>query len=295
MLKEVSKQFLQRDRRCPICSKTQTKKFWAMSGYALVRCFNCGMVWDPFPSEKVELLYDKNYFLNDNPKGGYANYFEGMNINKKTFYERIKRINKKVTIKDKMLDVGSALGDSLVEARKLGWKNLYGVELSDYAAGEARKKKLKINVGTIHSAGFPDNYFDAVTIQDVIEHVRDPRYELKEVFRIMKPGGCIFVVTPDVGGIWAKILGRLWYHYKPGEHIMYFTQNSLSLALCSAGFKNVKTKKTYHIMSTEYILNRLRYYSPVMFGLLLWIAKNSFLGRISFRVYSGEIEAWGQK
>lgn len=260
-----------------------------------MRCLNCGMVWDPFPPENLESIYTENYFENENPKGGYANYFEGMNINKRTFYERIRRINKKVNSKGRMLDVGSALGDSLLEAKRLGWKDLYGVELSQFAAGESRKRGLDIRTGTLVSAKYASDFFDIVTLQDVIEHVADPSDEMKEIYRILKPGGFVFVVTPDIGGFWHKALGPLWYHYKPGEHIMYFSQATLARVLKDAGFDNIETRKTYHVMSLEYIFNRLRFYSPLFFGFLLKLTRRSFLGKLSFRVYAGEIEGWGQK
>lgn len=280
---------------CPVCNSTKYEKYWAMKGYRLARCLYCGMVWDMFPPENLELVYSKNYFVNENPKGGYANYFEGMNINKRTFYERVKRINNKVVNKDRMLDVGSALGDSLTEAKKLGWKNVYGVELSAYAASESRKRGLNIKTGDLKSAKFPSNYFDAVTLQDVIEHVQKPITEMAEIYRVLKPEGFVFLVTPDMSGIWAKLLGSLWYHYKPGEHIMYFSQKSLSKVLSGAGFKNIETRKTYHVMSLEYIFNRLRYYAPGLFEFLIKITKNNSLAKMSFRIYSGEIEGWGQK
>lgn len=266
-----------------------------MPGYRLAKCKKCSFIWDPFPPEKPELVYNETYFINDNPKGGYANYFEGMNINKKTFYERIKRINKKISNKGKMLDVGSALGDSLIEARNLGWKHLYGIELSDFAATKARERGLIVKTGFLRAAKFPSNFFDVVTLQDVIEHVKEPVKEISEIKRILKPGGLVFIVTPDVQGFWIKILGKNWYHYKPGEHIMYFSQDTLRKLLNDAGFKQIETRKTYHIMSTEYILNRLRYYTPAFFEFLLKLTSDNFIGKLSFKVYSGEIEAWGRK
>jgi 2-polyprenyl-3-methyl-5-hydroxy-6-metoxy-1,4-benzoquinol methylase len=295
MPKKVLKQFFRNKLSCPLCYSKDVKKFWAMRGYRLAKCLSCSMVWDPFPPENLESVYDQSYFLNDNPKGGYANYFEGMDINRKTFYERIKRINKRVADKGKMLDVGSALGDSLIEARKLGWNELYGSELSKYAAVESKKRNLKINIGSLHSAKYPSNFFDVVTLQDVIEHVKDPTTEIREINRILKPRGLVFIVTPDVDGIWAKLLGQLWYHYKPGEHIMYFSQKSLRKVLSDSNFKNIETRRTYHIMSVEYILNRLKYYSPFIFDTALKIVGSMKLGKVSFKIYSGEIEGWGQK
>ncbi len=253
------------------------------------------MVWDPHPSKNLESIYTENYFINDNPKGGYANYFEGMAVNKMTFYERIKRINKEVLRKERMLDIGCALGDSLEEAKKLGWKKLYGVELSEYAAGKARLRKIDVKLGTLKEAKFPPDFFDVVTLQDVIEHTENPGGEIAEVYRILKPKGIIFIVTPDIDGFWSKLLGRWWYHYKPGEHIAYFSQKTIRKILKDKDFANIKTGKAYHIMSFEYILNRLRYYSPWFFGILLGLIKKTPFGRFSFKVYIGEIEGWGQK
>ena len=284
-----------KDNKCPLCGSKRFKNYLVMSDYRLAKCLLCNMVWDNKPLKALKLIYGENYFINDNPKGGYANYFEGMNTNKKTFYERIKRINDKISARGRMLDVGCALGDSLVEAKKLGWKDLYGIEVSEYAYKKAISRGLKVKKGTLKNVKFPDNYFDIVTLQDVIEHVNDTKEEVKEIYRILKPEGLVFIVTPDVDGFWAKLLGKYWYHYKKGEHIMYFSQKTLKVLLKNAGYKKIETGKTYHIMSLEYIINRLRYYTPWFFGRLLNLVKGSAIGGYSFRVYIGEIEGWGQK
>ena len=48
-------------------------------------------------------------------------------------------------------------------------------------------------------------------------------------------------------------------------------------------------------MSLEYIFNRLRYYLPWFFEFMLTLTGENFVGKLSFKVYSGEIEGWGQK
>ena len=279
---------------CPICRGRSVTKFWAMPGYRLARCKKCGMVWDYFPPENLRAQYDKSYFNNDNPKGGYANYFEGMAINKKTFSERLKKIEKKYG-KGRLLDVGCALGDCLVEANKLGWKDAEGLEVSDYAYEFAKKRGLKILVGSLNEKNFEENTFGVVLYQDVIEHITNPLEELKKVFRILKPKGIIYIVTPDIEGLWSKLLGPLWYHYKPIEHVSYFSQNTIKKALNNAGFVNISSSKTYHVLSIEYIISRLKYYLPFLFEIFLGIVKKTPLRLITFRTYTGELEAWGQK
>lgn len=280
--------------KCPICGKKKFNKFWAMSGYRLARCNNCEMVWDFFPPENLLAQYDKRYFINENPKGGYANYFEGMAANKKTFSDRLKKIEKKFG-KGKLLDVGCALGDCLKEAKRLGWEEIEGLEISDYAYIFAKKRGLKVKKGTLSNNTYAKDSFDIVLYQDVIEHVADPVDELKRVYRILKPEGLIYLVTPDVEGFWSKLLGPLWYHYKPVEHVMYFSQETMKHALKNAGFNKIKTAKTYHILSLGYIMNRLRYYAPTLFDFMLKIIKNTPLRNISFKAFTGELEAWGQK
>jgi len=280
---------------CIVCKSKNVEKFWASLGYRLARCNNCGMVWDPFPPESVISIYNKNYFINENPKGGYANYFEGMRINRKTFSDRLKKIEKKLGKKGKLLDVGCALGDCLYEAKRLGWKDAQGIEVSDYAYKFAKRRGLNVSKGDLSGFKFPEESFDIVAFQDVIEHIKDPLTELKKVYKILSPGGIIFIITPDVSGFWSKFLGPLWYHYKPTEHLNYFSQKSISFILKKSGFKNITTSKTYHILSLEYILNRLKYYYPKFFDALLNLVGKTSLKNIPFKSYTGELEAWGQK
>ena len=279
---------------CPICKSKKTTVFAAMEGYKLLRCLNCGFVWDPgFKRENIA-LYEKKYFVNDSPKGGYTNYFEGMKINRKTFADRLKKIEKRMGKKGRLLDVGCALGECLVEAKRLGWKDAEGVEVSSFASSFARKRGLKVTKGAL-GAKFKANYYDVVSYQDVIEHIPDPVTELKKAYRVLKPGGIIYLVTPNIGGYWSKILGPKWYHYKPGEHISYFDFNSTKKALSAAGFTKVESKRTYHILSIGYILNRLRYYSDSAFGMILKLVEKTPVIDVSIVSYTGELEAWATK
>lgn len=280
---------------CPICESKKYTTYWAMRGYKLAKCLECQFVWDPYRAENVLSQYDKNYFQNENPKGGYANYYEGMRVNKKTFSDRLSKIEKRIKKKEGLLDVGSALGDCLFEAKKIGWKNSMGLEVSKFACDFARKRGLKVENTTLDKSKIKNNSFNIVTYQDVIEHVENPVVELKLVHKKLIKGGWVFLVTPDIGGLWHKLLGSLWYHYKPGEHIMYFSEKTLRLALEKSGFKNIETRKTYHVLSVEYILNRLKYYSPLIFETMYNLIKRTPIKDFAFRAYTGEIEAWAQK
>lgn len=266
-----------------------------MRGYCLAKCPKCEMVWDPYSLENPLSQYEKNYFINDNPKGGYSNYFEGMKINRKTFKSRLKRITKKTGFKNGLLDLGSALGDCLLEAKSLGWTEALGLEPSKYACETSKKRGVNAICSTLEKANFKPNQFNVVTSQDVLEHVKDPVTHLKKIKEILKSKGYLFVVTPNIDGSWSRILGSRWYHYKPGEHINYFSPKTVVKALSKAGFMNITVHPTYHIMSLEYILNRCQYYFPHVLGFLLLLVKNWKVKDIPFKLYTGEIEVWAQK
>lgn len=284
--------------KCPVCgnsNRSRLKSYWAMDKYKLYKCENCSMVWEAASQIDLHSQYKKSYFMNENPKGGYTNYFDGMKINRKTFSDRLGRIEGKIGSMGKLLDVGCALGDCLIEAKKSGWKETRGIEVSKYAAEYAKKRGLNVKNGYLKKNSYPKNYFDVILYQDVIEHISDPLDEVKKAKSFLKPGGLLFMVTPDVDGIWHKLLGKSWYHYKPGEHVTYFSQRSLAKLYEMAGLKKTKTRKTYHVLSLEYIFNRLKYYQPQFFSLMLKIIKFLKLQNVSFKAYTGEIESWGYK
>jgi len=278
---------------CPVCGGKDVEKYWAMAGYRLSRCKHCTMVWDHTPAEDLLAQYDRTYYINDNPKGGYANYYEGMKISKNTFRHRLRRIAKKHS-KGSILDVGCAFGDCLVEAKKMGWGKAHGVEVSAFARSQARKRGLKVYKGPLRKAKLKGTY-DLIIYQDVIEHIIDPVEELRAAKNHLTKNGILLLITCDIGGYWARILRSMWYHYKPGEHVTYFNKQSMRLALKRAGYKNIEINTTYHVLSIEYIFNRLKYYSPFIFGNLKNISKKLGINNYSFRAYTGEFEAWAQK
>lgn len=279
--------------KCPLCSQSRAAKIRISKVYRLSRCRSCQMIWDPSPPADLISQYQESYFRNDNPKGGYANYFEGVANNNKTFAYRLRRIAKRVRVKSNLLDVGAALGDFLLAARKLGWTKLSGVEVSTYGCQFAASRRLKLHQGTLKDIP-STKQFSVITSQDVIEHVTDPLVELKQIYQHLRPGGLLYLVTPDITSWWSKILGPYWYHYKPGEHVVYFSSQTIYQALTLTGFQNISVQPTQHFMSLEYIINRLRVYSPI-FSWLHTIIRRTSLKNYQVKINTGELEAWAYK
>lgn len=137
-----------------------------------------------------------------------------------------------------LLDIGCGEGFFLFNASKAGYATK-GVELSQDAAAYARREfGLDVEAKPFEEMQLPENYFDVITMWQVLEHLPYPLTALKEIHRILKPDGLLVVATPDIGGIPAKVLRRRWWNIRR-LHINQFTTKTLTDMLKNAGFKNI--------------------------------------------------------
>jgi 2-polyprenyl-3-methyl-5-hydroxy-6-metoxy-1,4-benzoquinol methylase len=145
----------------------------------------------------------------------------------------------------RVLDVGSGFGFFLRALAEAGYEP-YGLEVSEYARDRAREYTTAPVVGQSAEQPFPfeADFFDAVTMLDVIEHIADYPTALAECKRTLRRGGRIFVITPSGHSIARLLLGRRWSWHKDPTHVHLFNPGSLQAALREAGFSAV-TSTTY--------------------------------------------------
>ena len=125
---------------------------------------------------------------------------------------------------------------------KKGWL-VEGVDL-DSQAVEAARAKYGVNVynGRLEEINYPSHSFDAVTMNHVIEHIHDPIALLQECHRILKPGGILVVVTPNINSWGHRKFGQNWRDLDPPRHLYLFSQKLLLECASRAGFNDFKTK-----------------------------------------------------
>jgi 2-polyprenyl-3-methyl-5-hydroxy-6-metoxy-1,4-benzoquinol methylase len=144
-------------------------------------------------------------------------------------------------LRPRLLDVGCALGFMLGEAKAAGWDPT-GLETSPFAAEyAAQQTNCPVISGTLQQANFESGCFDVVTLMDVIEHVAEPRGLMSEIYRILRPGGVLFVITPNFGSLFIKLYGPLAYGVGTEEHVTYFQPSTISHLLRQANFRQVIT------------------------------------------------------
>lgn len=237
---------------CPACENTQYKNLYAIDKGKLITCQKCQLVfYVPRPTqEELANFYDQQSYRQDYSQSVMSSYDFTKNR-----YQELKKIVSKYqpNLFNKphktFLDVGCGLGDLLQLAITDGWE-VYGTEISPKAVAQAQENIHKqISVGDILSLDLPEHYFDLITIYHVIEHLIDPIATLKRLKKLLSPEGILFIETPNLGSLGAKIRGENWSNIIPPEHINYYNHKSLSNSLTIAGFDEFKilTNSPYKI------------------------------------------------
>jgi 2-polyprenyl-3-methyl-5-hydroxy-6-metoxy-1,4-benzoquinol methylase len=173
-------------------------------GYYFGRCAECGLYYVPMSkldNEKIVEFY-QNYGHNVTLIRKHDSSW--LEIMEYVFKKRIQTLKKYANIsthKPNFLDVGCGLGYFVYAAQKANWE-AYGVEI-DRTAWRFATSKLGIAVINmfIEEANFNSNYFDVVQLESVLEHVQSPTNLLREVHRILKPGGGIILGVPNQAGL----------------------------------------------------------------------------------------------
>lgn len=160
-----------------------------------------------------------------------------------------------------LLDVGAGSG-LLVAAAVRSGLDAIGVEPSVHLASSAREREgVRVLTGTLPHPELEGARFDLVTLIDVVEHVAEPVRLLRSAAARLADGGLLAVITPDVGSVAARVLGRRWWHFRPA-HIGYFSAWSLERAGREAGLQLVRRKRPRWWLPIGYLAARIAVYLP---------------------------------
>lgn len=139
----------------------------------------------------------------------------------------------------RLVDIGCGSGAFVKRAQALGYA-AEGLEFDANAVRAAREAGLNVREGSLPDTGLPDETYDAATLSQVIEHVHDPLAALRDIRRILKPGGVLWVATPNMNAAGHARYGADWRGLEPPRHLVLFSPEALRLALEKAGFTDIR-------------------------------------------------------
>jgi SAM-dependent methyltransferase len=135
-----------------------------------------------------------------------------------------------------MLDIGCGNGTSLLEARALG-ATAYGIEADPNVRPIAEALDLNIHFGSLHDHPYPEQQFDLVVLNQVVEHLPDPDQTLRQLRERLAPGGRIVLVFPNVGSVWQRLCGLRWINWHIPYHLHHFSRRGFARMAERCGYR----------------------------------------------------------
>lgn len=245
---------------CNLCGSAQQEHLYEMHDWSFIQreitvhfvlCKGCGLVYqNPRPTvDEIGAYYPDDYdcYTVEKRENFHKNW-----IARAGFAYGMRRRTAQVTrfkSGGSLLDIGCATGNFLSAiANRPGW-DVEGVEISSFASEIARGKGLPVFTGRLHEAAYPPERFDAVTLWDVFEHLHDPRADLTEIHRILKPGGLLVMRLPNLDSWDARLFKQYWAGFEPPRHLYVFNRATLAQMLAQAGFviRALDSKASRHL------------------------------------------------
>ncbi len=228
---------------------------------------------NPQPSDaELTAIYHEHYFLGTGPADRSGSLVgEVDRMKRETAARYLNAIEERAALTPatrrgvRLLEVGSGLGNLLLEAQERGY-DVTGVEYSASSVRAANEKLGAVRVvqGSLDTVGLEAEQFDVCVLADVIEHTRDPKAVLLAAWRVLKPGGILFIAVPSLDSWSARLMRTRWMEFKL-EHLFYFERRTLESLLFHCGFEQVGWAPGRKTLSPDYVAQHFeRFPVPVV-------------------------------
>lgn len=224
---------------CYICGGNEACLIKKEGVWDLVQCKSCSFVYViPLPDEQFLYNHYQTYLPASNV---YIEQWRRMMLD--VFQRSLNAIEIRYGHnKGTLLDIGCGYGFFLDLASQKGWQ-VFGIEPCEHARAYAVSNSLEVDPGDLFTRAYKEETFDVVTLFYVLEHLPYPLKYLKEINRILKPGGLVLVRVPNTTPLvkFLKMLGIPNKLYDAPSHLSDFSPLTIALALEKTGFKEIQT------------------------------------------------------
>lgn len=173
-----------------------------------------------------------------------------------------------VTPGSRVLDIGCGYGETLAYMESIGC-DVYGIDADRNVTEIAKKFGFKIHIGVFNSSIYEPDFFDFVTMNQVIEHVPNINETFAAISKTLKSGGSCVMSTPNANGWGAKLFGSRWINWHAPYHQQFISNKSIRILADLHGFQIQKietiTRSEWLIYQVLHLLNYPLYGKPSSF------------------------------
>jgi SAM-dependent methyltransferase len=199
--------------------------------YQVVECRECGLLYtNPRPNKSAMVeLYEKYYSPVEDLVANYQPATSGIKGGVGRLWHRwTGYCRERIPAKGRFLDVGCGYGHALSFFAARGLE-VYGIELNPKAAEACRQRGLSVCCGSLEDAALPAAAFDTILLHQVIKHLPAPLATLKELHRLLAPGGTIHIFCPNANSYLMRPFSQYWHGWHLPFHFYHFTGDTLRL------------------------------------------------------------------
>jgi SAM-dependent methyltransferase len=230
---------------CEVCNSKDIHHFvttydrhygWVDKSFSVYKCTNCELLFlNPMISEEeLHSMYSQETYYS----------YQGFSTSKTSFKQKILKFFFELSPKDlifecsgkTILDIGCGSGEKLFFYKNNG-AIVQGVEISNSASKIGNLSGLNIFNGTLLEARLPSNHFDYIRSNHSFEHLTNPVEVIKEMLRICKTGGKVFIGVPNTKSLTFKLFRKYWYYLGVPFHPFNYNPKNLSILLEKNNFE----------------------------------------------------------
>jgi 2-polyprenyl-3-methyl-5-hydroxy-6-metoxy-1,4-benzoquinol methylase len=197
------------------------------------KCANCGLLSSPGNETTLQAYQDESVCLD----AAISKITADKNVPSVYTFDELSWIGEPDG--ENLLEVGCSAGYFLLRAREKGWKT-FGIDIDRNAVTYAKEKYgLNVSWGSLPESGYQENYFKAIVMIGVLEHILDPVAYLSMARRFLKEDGFMLIAVPNASSLNAKISGLSrhdWDMFCEPGHLYHYNLKTLSLLAERCGF-----------------------------------------------------------
>ena len=257
-------------QECPICGCSERVAHVRRSIRKLPlqfsRCTSCGCIYqDPIPSPHIlgnyfsstEFVSDGDHTSDLADTLGYYDYDAWDFSYRRTASIRLAHIRRRMPPPADMLEIGTATGSFLDEARAAGYR-VRGLDISELLGNNARiQYGLDIETGFIEEHPLPTASFDVICAFGGVACWWNPVKALANIRQALRPNGVLVLNFSDVSNILARVSGSSYPEFNHASLVVY-SNRTLQQLLAKAKFEILHNKTEWQYASLERIVTYWR-------------------------------------